>query len=330
MSGGSRTRLSDAAGPSACRPVGRPTGRWCLSCSATDTQQGRKESNLLDLFWRQAALPGARPCRSAAPAGLEPAAFPLTAGSTTVVLRGNHKSGRQDLNLRSRGSEPRDHSAGPRPERQRPWWESNPRYAILQTAASPLDHRVFRQWVPRESNPSTTAWMFNVTSFTGWHQEQNPQSRRWDSNPLGPRYEGGALPVEHRRLLSIPVRSRTSPSTFARSRASATPRGCPHQAPGAGVGPTPAGSEPAVLPLDDPGIAVVREGFEPSCPQGRQVLSLGCLPFHHLTVSQEPTRFRSLGGACRPPAHSIRVSGRADVSAGSRIARVGYDPTWPA
>ena len=27
------------------------------------------------------------------------------------------------------------------------------------------------------------------------------KSRRWDSNPLRPRYEGGARPVEHRRLL---------------------------------------------------------------------------------------------------------------------------------
>src|SRR5262249_37185641 len=44
---------------------------------------------------------------------------------------------------------------------KRPWWESNPRHAILQIAASPLDHRII-------------------------------QSRRWDSNPLRPRYEGGA------------------------------------------------------------------------------------------------------------------------------------------
>jgi hypothetical protein len=28
------------------------------------------------------------------------------------------------------------------------------------------------------------------------------ESRRWGSNPLGPRYEGGARPVEHRRPLS--------------------------------------------------------------------------------------------------------------------------------
>jgi hypothetical protein len=54
---------------------------------------------------------------------------------------------------------------------QRSWWESNPRQAVLQTAALPLDHRIM-------------------------------QSRRWDSNPLVPRYEDGARPVEHRRPIA--------------------------------------------------------------------------------------------------------------------------------
>jgi hypothetical protein len=75
-------------------------------------------------------------------------------------------------------------------------------------------------------------------------------SQRWDSNPLRPRYEGGARPVEHRwrrgwpvgvepthrRFTagsrthfgfahSIPVRNRTSSATFGRSHASTTPQG---------------------------------------------------------------------------------------------------------
>ena len=50
------------------------------------------------------------------------------------------------------------------------------------------------------------------------------------------------------------------------------------KAPGAGVEPTPTGSEPAVLPLDDPGMrradipvcrTVAREGLEPSRPEAR-------------------------------------------------------------
>ena len=35
-------------------------------------------------LWRPPALPGARPCSPAAPAGLEPATIPLTAGRSTV------------------------------------------------------------------------------------------------------------------------------------------------------------------------------------------------------------------------------------------------------
>lgn len=63
--GGSRTHLSTLAG-------------WCLDRSATgasssNQQQGRKESNPLRLLWRQAALPGAHPCRTAEGTGLEPA-----------------------------------------------------------------------------------------------------------------------------------------------------------------------------------------------------------------------------------------------------------------
>src|SRR5262249_14450651 len=71
VSGGSRTRLSDAAGR-------------CLGCSATDTQQGRKESNPLRAGWSRTALPGARPCQKAAQAGLEPAAVSLTASRSTI------------------------------------------------------------------------------------------------------------------------------------------------------------------------------------------------------------------------------------------------------
>ena len=130
------------------------------------------------------------------------------------------------------------------------------------------------------------------------------QSQRWDSNPLRPRYEGGARPVEHRwhsgwpvgveptqprftagsrtrfgfghsastwtrtrnpgfavprdarfttEAISTPARSRTWTCSLGPSRDGSVspPR---YAVPGVGVEPTPAGSEPAVLPLDDPGI----------------------------------------------------------------------------
>ena len=83
---GTRTRLACSTGRSphplrhragecpagvapACPP--RQGGAW--AARPRTREQGRKESNPLRLFWRQAALPGARPCRSAEGAGLEPA-----------------------------------------------------------------------------------------------------------------------------------------------------------------------------------------------------------------------------------------------------------------
>ncbi len=68
------------------------------------TEQGRKDLNPLRAGWSRTALPGARPCRSAAPAGLEPAPLPLTAGCTTIVLRGNSQRTEQDSNLIGAGA----------------------------------------------------------------------------------------------------------------------------------------------------------------------------------------------------------------------------------
>ena len=57
------------------------------------------------------------------------------------------------------------------------------------------------------------------------------------------------LPSELRRI--TPARNRTWTCSFGGSRA--LPCTTRAKAPGAGFEPTPAGSEPAVLPLDDPG-----------------------------------------------------------------------------
>jgi hypothetical protein len=101
------------------------------------------------------------PVDRTAPAGLEPAPLPLTAGGTTVVLRGKTS---QDGRIRTCVLMVPNHATttpGPRPESvpaagiepaafsfsgrrsyrlsyagiERPWWESNPRKTILQTAA---------------------------------------------------------------------------------------------------------------------------------------------------------------------------------------------------
>jgi hypothetical protein len=110
---------------------------------------------------------GRQPCPSVPAAGFEPAA--------------SASSARRSYRLSYTGMS------------KRPWWESNPRHAILQIAASPLDHRII-------------------------------QSRRWDSNPLRPRYEGGARPVEHRRHLFRAASVGVEP-TRPRFRASVPCRG---------------------------------------------------------------------------------------------------------
>ena len=73
------------------------------------------------------------------------------------------------------------------------------------------------------------------------------KSRRWDSNPLGPRYEGGARPVEHRRHQE---------SSQCWCRASSTEVQSPGPLPRAWPDGDPepaAGLEPARAPLQEGG-----------------------------------------------------------------------------
>lgn len=95
------------------------------------------------------------------------------------------------------------------------------------------------------------------------------QSQRWDSNPHTPLYESGARPVEQRRLVSTPSRNRTCIPTFGESCAvPCTIRvSKPPGVPGVGIEPTPTGSEPAVLPLDDPGGRSSRGGNRTLTPR---------------------------------------------------------------
>jgi hypothetical protein len=143
------------------------------------------------------------------------------------------------------------------------------------------------------------------------------------------------------------VRSRTSPSTFARSRAAGTPRGRPprvprpgvepgpapsegammsvsppgHSDPGAGIEPALAGSGPAVLPLDDPGVrAAEGEGVEPSRalrprPPSKRVPSPVGSPFR-VVVPHAP-HVLGRGGVVT----AIRQSGRLDLNQRSRASK---------
>ncbi len=104
VSGGSRTRLSTSA-------------RWCLGCSATDTQSKDGRSRTLcarvgAALLSQEHVLNKRKGQDSNLQGLAPR--PLSKRVPSCLLArpsdGANESGRQDLNLRSRDSQPRDHS----------------------------------------------------------------------------------------------------------------------------------------------------------------------------------------------------------------------------
>ncbi len=115
------------------------------------------------------------------------------------------------------------------------------------------------------------------------------QSRRWDSNPLRPRYEGGARPVEHRR---------------------------PMEAASAGVEPTRPRFR-ASIPSREPGQKQVRKDSNPD----QQGWNLSCYRYTtDLWLSSRPT---STGGnrTHKPPAF------KAGRFAGIAYRAMPADPT---
>ena len=111
-------------------------------------QQGQKESNPLRLLWRQATHPGAHPCRSTEQTEAE-VRVELTSSGLTVRCPAAGLLCRTSLPTKAvpaAGVEPaafafsarRSHHLSYTGMRKRPWWESNPRRAALQAAASPL------------------------------------------------------------------------------------------------------------------------------------------------------------------------------------------------
>jgi hypothetical protein len=89
-------------GPAGVEPASYRVSDGCLAARspARFFQQGRKDLNPLHAGWSRIALPGARPCFSAAPAGFEPAPVWVTTSRTTIVLQGI-ESEWSDLNRRS-------------------------------------------------------------------------------------------------------------------------------------------------------------------------------------------------------------------------------------
>src|SRR6516165_5419667 len=180
-------------------------------------------------------------------------------------------------------------------------WDSNPLRPRYEGGARYVEHR--RPIRAASAGVEPTRPEFRAPVPSRGPGQKRMQSQRRDSNPHAPLYKRGARPVElHWRCLagvdsrrrsgaatvtgscaattpyppsvglaaSIPVRSRTSPSTFARSRAAGTLRG-QRSVPRPGVEPGPAPSEGAMMSLSPPGQQQwTVEGVEPS--------SAGCRP----------------------------------------------------
>jgi hypothetical protein len=213
VSGGSRTRLSDAAGR-------------CLGCSATDTQartegvepsasrleldcspgstslaSGRDRTRTCKGL-RLARLPTGchRACWLALPYRTVPEAevrVELTSSGLTVrclaarllcrTCRKRWRIARLSHILITHGS-----SGG--------WSRASGLLLFRETLLPPELHRN-RSETPAGVEPASRSGCSRLPEPSGPTSSRN-KSRRWDSNPLGPRYEGGARPVEQRRPYS--------------------------------------------------------------------------------------------------------------------------------
>ncbi len=131
---------------------GRCRRRWATGVS--DSRAGRSRTCLIPLIRRSPRRSASARAPAVPPAGFEPAAFSA--------------SGRRSYHQGFTG------------KNQRPWWESNPRHAILQIAASPLDHRI-RQSARRESNPPRIGWKTIASPLGHGHVQRKER----ESNPQG-------------------------------------------------------------------------------------------------------------------------------------------------
>lgn len=249
MSGGNRTRVSDAAGR-------------CLSCSATDTQSKDGRSRTLSARVGAALLSQEHVLVSKGCPG-------RIRTCTRLVNSEPHNrcATGQTVSVRMAGFEPafsstpswriarlsyilRSNSSG--------GWGRTSGLRVFSAALSPPELHRNRTETPAGVEPASCRFAADRLAIRPRRHRAKQKSQRWDSNPLGPRYEDGARPVGHRwrrtgwpvgveptqpRFTagsrnrfgfghSIPVRSRTSPPTFAGSCASATPQGCHSQYPG--------------------------------------------------------------------------------------------------
>src|SRR5262249_16427300 len=120
-------------------------------------------------------------------------------------------------------------------------------------------------------------------------------------------------PSHSQGVASSPARSRTWTCGFGnRHDLRFTTRAA---VPGAGVEPTSAVSETAILPLDDPGMKVAEEGVEPSRPKA---------------AASEAAAYYQFGHAAKgKPRPLIRRPGRRSDVSWLSVSWAGFEPASP-
>ncbi|SRR5579884_3325162 len=173
-----------------------------------------------------------------------------------------------------------------------------------------------RRHTERRKEEECSSCLF--TSFIP-HPSSLPRSRRWDSNPLGPLYEGGARPVEHRRPGRSQCWCRAS-STEVQSL-----RPLPRAWPTIGC----AGVEPAQPGFVDPALESARQ---PAVPHAR--VERANQPSEGQCLNpQDRVAFRTrvFGGELNPPPRPSQGRMLADyttntISLGA-VTREGLEPS---
>ncbi len=191
---------------------------------------------------------------STPPAGLEPAITSTSGRRSPPGHEGVVQSSRLDLNQRPPRCERGGHSGPPHgTKRESGRQESNPPRTAYQTVASPPGPRPELERPVWDSNPSTSARQAGrftrCVTGQGKNVRRESQQRRKESNLR----RGFWRPAAHPGARPCSSSGRAGNGTCKGSLPFPPYSFLLSSVPGAGVGPTPAGSEPAVLPLDDPG-----------------------------------------------------------------------------
>src|SRR5262249_26306788 len=129
----------------------------------------------------------------------------VTASRTTVVLRDSDcKRTEQESNLIEAGARliqgPMTGASGRTPtlSDSSGGWGRASGLRVFSATLLPSELHRKQSETPAGVEPASRSGCSRPPEPSG-PTSSTSESRRWDSNPLGPRYQGGARPVEHRR-----------------------------------------------------------------------------------------------------------------------------------